>query len=91
MTSYVGLFDHLQALNSSRSELVMCFSEIERAARRSLPPSARKYRQWWANATSGGYHPHAQSWRRAGWRVKSVDFGQSRVTFERDHDLGVGG
>lgn len=45
------------------------FREIERIIGEPLPPSAWKYRAWWANEKSGS-HVHARSWLDAGRTVK---------------------
>ncbi len=43
-----------------------------------MPPSARKYREWWAN----GGHSQANSWLNAGWQVSFIELGKS-ITFEK--------
>src|SRR3984893_12346827 len=45
-----------------------------------LPPSARNYREWWAN----GGHTQAKAWMDAGWAVAMVNHGAGSVRFERD-------
>ena len=70
----------------SRSENSDCwtatFAEIEAVLGVSLPPSARKYREWWANQRGGG-HSQAKGWGDAGWQVWSVDLKQRSVEFRR--------
>lgn len=48
------LVSHLQA--QSASEFCMTFEEIE-ALVGPLPPSARKYNQWWENGASSANRP----------------------------------
>lgn len=71
-------------IQESRSEVRYSFDQIELAIDNELPPSARKYRAWWANERSPGSHSHATAWLGAGWRVARVDFDQEEVSFTRD-------
>jgi len=57
----------------------LSFHEIEGILQTSLPPSARKYRAWWANDAS---HIQAATWLSMGWRVAKVDFQDELVIFE---------
>lgn len=60
------------------------FAEIEKVLGFDLPPSAKKYYSWWANARNGG-HSQAKGWMSAGWEVdpQSVDFNEETVRFIR--------
>ena len=57
------------------------FAQLETAIADQLPPSARKYRPWWANER--GRHVQASSWLGVGWTVDSVDLTAETVTFVR--------
>jgi Txe/YoeB family toxin of Txe-Axe toxin-antitoxin module len=57
------------------------FAQLEKAIADQLPPSARKYRPWWANER--GRHVQASSWLGVGWKVGSVDLTGEIVTFNR--------
>jgi len=70
-------------IQESRSEVRYSFDQIELAISDALPPSARKYRAWWANERSPGTHTHATAWLGVGWRVGRVDFDQEEVSFIR--------
>lgn len=74
----IGLGEYLQGL-SSRS-VVLTFVEVEQIVGRSLPPSARRHRAWWANDAS---HAQARQWLDAAWRVDLVDLVHERVRIVR--------
>jgi len=74
MAMYDPLADHLQGAGDRIS---MSFGEIEDLVG-SLPPSARKYRQWWENSRS---HVQAEAWMSAGYEVSEVDASEERVVF----------
>ncbi|MGA3161575.1 MAG: hypothetical protein ABSC77_10185 [Terracidiphilus sp.] len=57
------------------------FAQLEKAIADQLPPSARKYRPWWANER--GRHVQASSWLGVGWKVGSVDLTGEIVAFNR--------
>lgn len=58
------------------------FSEIEKILGFRLPVSAMRYPAWWANQRGSG-HSQTAGWRSVGWRTRSLDIEQRRVTFER--------
>lgn len=76
---YDALTDYLGVKNQQR--LTLSFREIEAVLGFSLPPSAYKYRAWWAN----GGHTHADAWSNAGYCVDVVDFVNKTTSFVRDH------
>ena len=80
MTKYGPLQDYLG--ESPARQLTLSFSKIEEIIGDSLPDSAWRHRAWWGNDHSG-YHPHAQAWLTAGWRVEEVDQVEGHVTFVR--------
>jgi hypothetical protein len=63
---YYPLEEYLMSQDSSRVKL--SFEDIEKIIGDSLPPSASKYRPWWAN----GGHVQTYAWLRAGWKVEEV-------------------
>ena len=75
---YDGLRQHL----ASRTEDVvrLSFAQIEGLIDGELPPSAQKYRPWWANER-GGTHVHALAWLDAGRRTANVDLNAQTVDF----------
>jgi hypothetical protein len=78
MGKYEPLADHLRGLRTS--DWAPRFTEIEDILGFSLPPSARKYREWWGNQTGAG-HSQARGWQDAGWQVWKVDLNGERVIF----------
>lgn len=44
-----------------------------------LPPSATKYREWWANHYGNS---QAKGWMDYGWQVDTVELGK-KVTFHK--------
>jgi hypothetical protein len=77
-------YDRLRLHLIERNEpvIILSFSQIESILGRSLPPSARRYRPWWANETSGT-HTHARAWLGAGRRTRNVDLNARTVEFVR--------
>jgi len=52
-----------------------------------LPPSAKQYREWWANETDPKTrHRQCRAWLDADWEVEDVDLSREIVTFRK---LGV--
>lgn len=80
MSKYDPLQTYLARYEGSRRTL--SFAEIERIIGAELPPSAREYREWWANQADTRNRPQAKAWQSAGWEVRSVQLGQ-RVEFVR--------
>ena len=74
---YAPLYRHLSA--SCSVTWLASFGEIEAILGFRLPASARRHRAWWAN----GGHSQADAWLAAGWRTRSVDFGEETLVFER--------
>jgi hypothetical protein len=68
-------------LATRRDESVLLrFADVEQIIQWRLPPSARRYRAWWANAET---HPQAVAWLAAGWQVAFVDLADELVHFGR--------
>lgn len=78
-------FLHAQAGDSWSAD----FSEVEKVLGFPLPPSAHRYREWWANQRGGG-HSQAKGWQDAGWRVWGVDLANRRVEFRRKRPVRQG-
>jgi len=80
MGKYEPLAAHLQGVESD--SWVADFAELEEVLGFSLPPSAHRYREWWANQRGGG-HSQAKGWQDADWKVWDVDLAGKRVEFRR--------
>lgn len=65
------------------TEITLSFQQIEAILGFNLPPSARKYREWWANPSIPRDHPYAQAWLAAGWKVDIADLQAERIRFRR--------
>jgi hypothetical protein len=75
---------------SAGQSRTVTFAELEQVLGFQLPPSARKYRPWWANQSDGA-HVQAQAWMGAGWRVSSVDLREQTVRFVRGEERSLSG
>jgi len=71
---YVAL---TQYLGTSHQSMQLSFDSIDRLVG-GLPPSARRYREWWANHAG---NRHSNGWLDAGRRVESVDLARETVRF----------
>lgn len=77
---YGPLRTFLEEVPQDQRMVSLSFSDVDRLVG-GLPPSATKYREWWANDSKS----QAQAWRAAGWRVDSggVDMNAGTVRFAR--------
>ena len=77
-------YEPLRTYLSERSEPLvrLSFEQIERILGTSLPPSARRYRPWWANEHDGT-HIHGRAWMSAGRQALNVDMNAETVDFVR--------
>jgi len=75
---YQKLREYLK--NSKKKNEILYIIEIEKILGFSLPLSAYKYREWWANHQGNS---QAKSWLDAGWKVESVFLGE-KVKFQKD-------
>ena len=67
MSKYDPLYQHLS--KQKAPTVTMTFTEIEAILGSKLPPSARKYAQWWENAApETGQHPDGAVWN-ASWQT----------------------
>jgi hypothetical protein len=80
MGIYEPLAHHLSALD--QDSWTATFEQIESKLGFGLPPSARKYRQWWSNARGKG-HSQKEGWQSAGWATAEVDLARKEVRFVR--------
>ncbi len=83
MSKYDPLGDFLKHRGLYFEEVTLTFEEIEALLGFNLPPSARRYRAWWANSGSPEQHSHAQTWLAAGWKVEAVDQVEEWVRLRR--------
>jgi len=83
LSKYEPLRAFLEHAATCVSEMTLTFWQIESILGSPLPPSARRYRQWWANPSSSHDHPYAQAWLAAGWEVDMVDQHNECVRFRR--------
>jgi len=80
-TKYDPLRLHLKRVATSST--VLTFTEIERVIGTSLPPTAGKRSEWWANEISpASRHVQCHAWRDAGFNAFPNLTGQT-VTFRR--------
>lgn len=81
-----GKYDSLKDYLSRQhpAEISLSFSEIEKIIGRSLPPSAREYREWWSNTPVPGRHSAA--WLSNGWMADEVNLTAGRVRFRLNGD-----
>lgn len=79
MSKYEPLSGYLG--KQDRKEVPIDFAGVERIIGAKLPPSAFKFREWWANEQTG--HSQAKSWLSAGYRTARVDMEGRRLVFER--------
>jgi hypothetical protein len=78
-SKYTNLAEFL--IKREVNKLTLSFAEVEGVLGFPLPPSAKKYRAWWANDSS---HSHARNgWLSAGWRVVKVSREDEVVQFQR--------
>ncbi len=73
---------HAFLIDHHAAEIVLRFDELEQILDANLPPSAHKYREWWANEREGMY-THAHAWMEAGWLVDTVNLAEKWVRFSR--------
>ncbi len=77
MGKYDPLLRYLK--QSSKSQNILTYAEIERILTEKLPDSAYKYKQWWDNNS----HVQSNAWRDAGYKVDTVHLGD-KVIFVKE-------
>ena len=77
MGKYDPLFHYLK--ESSKSQNILTYVEIENILSATLPASAYKYKEWWDNNS----HVQSKSWREAGYTVETVHLGD-KVIFVKE-------
>jgi hypothetical protein len=80
MGIYQPLSEYLKAAKTTH--VVMTFQQIEDVLNRSLPPSSRAHRAWWANNPTD--HVQAKAWSAAGYVTDEVDLAAGRVVFAKN-------
>ncbi len=68
-------YDPLRVYLAERAHLPrmrLTFAEIADVIEGSMPKSAFKYREWWANQSDTANRPQAAAWLSAGFLVESV-------------------
>ncbi len=78
---YRRLYAYLCGLRTQ--EWRTSFGEIESIIGFELPASARLYRPWWANQSSGNGHSQALAWGVAGWETAQVDMDAETLSLRR--------
>jgi hypothetical protein len=80
VAKYDPLAQHLDNIPPDQLVVTMTFAEVSSLVG-GLPPSAHRFRQWWANDSK----VEARAWRSAGWHVDEhgVDFNARTVRFAR--------
>lgn len=86
MSKYEPLQTYLTGLPTETQGKAMTFAQIEELLKAKLPPSAYKYRPWWANEYRST-HTHAGYWLRAGWKVETVNLSDESVQFTRTEGI----
>nr|WP_174987534.1 HNH endonuclease [Pandoraea pneumonica] len=66
----------------SNSEVTLSFSDIEKIIGNELPPTADRFKPFWANSRTKDGHP-GQFWMEYGWRQVRLDQVNRLVTFRR--------
>ena len=79
MSKYDAIAEFL--LSENKNEIRLQFIDLEKEIGFSLPASARKYPEWWANNESEARH--CNSWMNAGWLTCDVDIEGEKVTFTK--------
>ena len=77
MGKYDPIFRHLK--QSSKSQNILTYTEMENILSAKLPASAYKYKEWWDNNS----HVQSKSWREAGYTVQTVCLGD-KVIFVKE-------
>ena len=77
MGKYDPIFRHLK--QSSKSQNILTYTEMENILSAKLPASAYKYKEWWDNNS----HVQSKSWREAGYTVETVSLGD-KVIFVKE-------
>lgn len=78
---YLPLSNYLEKqVLTGNNEAKLSFTAIEKLIRRELPPSARKYENWWGNShTEKGRQ--CSAWLDYGWKKEEVVLKDEYVIF----------
>ncbi|MFB9127109.1 HNH endonuclease [Paraburkholderia dipogonis] len=80
MAKYQSLAAHLAV--QSTSEVTLSFADVERIIGEELPPTADRFKPFWANSRAKDGHP-GRFWMEQGWRQVKLDQANRLVTFRR--------
>lgn len=81
-TKYHPLYEYLRARSGRDEPIELTFAEVEAILEASLPPTARRWRSWWAN-TATTSRVQAAAWMETGYHVGELDLEAETVTFVR--------
>jgi hypothetical protein len=84
MGKYDPLYDYLKRRSADMYEVTLTFEHIAVIIDASLPASAFRYREWWANERGDTSHVQARAWLAAGWYVDEVQQDEGWVRFKRE-------
>ncbi|WP_239112997.1 DUF4268 domain-containing protein [Halomicronema sp. CCY15110] len=76
---YAPLAAWLQS--QEQNKVTLAFQAVETIIQDTLPSSARKHRNWWANDTVS--HSQSKQWLEVGWRVANINLSEEQVVFSR--------
>jgi len=80
MSKYQPLYNFLA--KTKRIPMTMSFQQIELLLGFSLPVTARKRNQWWANEINQNTtHVQCRAWRNAGFVVRNLDLAAQSLDF----------
>jgi len=77
MGKYYPLGQYLK--QSEKSSEILTYNQIISIIRKQLPPSAFRYREWWANDNS---HTQAKEWLKVGWKVEHCILGKKVIFYK---------
>ena len=83
MSKYDRLRDYLN--QNGQACITMTFAQIEAVLQDTLPPTAYRRVQWWANSghNERDRHVQAKAWYCAGYDVQELNLADRKVTFRR--------
>jgi hypothetical protein len=72
-------------MNAREDNYRLTFRQLENILTQSLPDSARRHPEWWANERGGWRHTQCKSWTDAGFETADVNLSTGEVSFRRIH------
>ncbi|WP_052728303.1 DUF7662 domain-containing protein [Domibacillus tundrae] len=83
ISKYYPLSQYLQQQDrNSTAAVKLSFKDIEHIIQTSLPPTARKRVQWWANSKTEQSR-QCSSWIGYNWETAQVDINNESVVFRK--------